>query len=150
MGTAARRAAAWRSGQRRSADGDVVNPLFDAAALWIDGRRRGADLWSGPLGGLAPRPRVRRRGLELLQLPLYFGFGLQIVLHLEGEEVGRNRSRECAVDFAIDHADERHSTPLDNDVNRRIGHESIWPEVAVAVDRACDAEPQVIVELRDG
>src|ERR1035437_10237121 len=74
--------------------------------------------------------------------------GLEIVGHRKHPELRRQRSRQHSIHVAVDDAGQRHVPIVDDDVNWRIRHRRIGPEVRVAVDRARDTVPQLVIEPR--
>ena len=121
----------------------VVAALVTLAAViwWI--ARRGHAASSRGQEAPGPLPAVQ---LEMLEILFDFGVGLQIVRHREGAERAGDRPREHPIGIAVDYTVKCDMAVLDDDVDRRVGHRPVVPEVRVAVNGSRDPEPQFIVK----
>src|SRR5260221_11941934 len=78
---------------------------------------------------VAPVSNAIVSSLGLFKDDTHLGVGFQRVGHRQRPELRRERPREHAVDVALHHAGQRHATVLDDDVDRRVRHDAVVPEV---------------------
>ena len=125
----------------------VLAAVVFGVVIWRVAQARARRSRGGPVRS---KTRPTRQSLELFERCLDFSFRLQLVLHLEREERTGDRPRQHPIHLAVHNSLERDATALDDDVNRRIHHRRVRPEVVIAVDRPRNREAQLVVELRHG
>src|SRR5688500_2153760 len=92
-------------------------------------------------------PSIRTgRSVRWITPPSHFRIGPQLVGHRQRVELRGERLREPAIDLAAHQASKRHAAAIDDDVDGRVAHDRIVPEVGVAVDGARYLLPQRVVE----
>src|SRR6059036_795186 len=97
---------------------------------------------------VAPASSATFSSLGLFEGVTNFCVRLQFAVHRERAEPRGQRPRQHAIDVAGDDAGQRHAAALDDDVDWRVRHDRVVPEVRVAVDGPRDPIAQLVVELR--